>query len=402
MNLAKHSANSGQDLCRLTDWLERKGARFSSLCLCTYDDGERGAHAREPIRKGEVVLEVPLRLILTGQAAWLSAIGRQIEASSTKRRSSHLYLAAYVLQEKYAADSFWAPYIETLPRSFPQVPLFFGPEELALLEGSLILEKIGERRSALVEEYEDLCRSVPGFTRFTQDEFLWAHMVVSSRCFGMSIYGRETYGLVPMADMLNHKHPEETAWSYDDHADGFVLTALKNFAPGDPVHDSYGRKCNSELFLHHGFCLDENEDNQAEIRFGGSIDSSGDVSLPERAFRVPASLDHESTRRMMSFLRLSCARGDEELPPALGAETETGPVSVPNETRCLRVLAAACRTALRRFPTSLEEDEELLRGPGLSANARNAILMRRGEKLVLRYYLDHVEEYLTAMATSLG
>lgn len=429
MKPAHPADGSGQALSRLTQWLETGGARFSSLGLCTCGDGERGAYARAPIPKGESVLEVPLRLILTGQLAWVSAIGRQISASGMKERSGHSYLAAYLLQEKYAADSFWAPYIATLPVSFPQIPLFFGSGELALLEGSFVRGKIEERRSALAEEYQDLRQRVPGFDRFTWEDFVWAHLTVNTRGFGMEFYGRETYCLVPMADMLNHRHPQETAWTYDDGANGFVLTADKDFAAGDSVHDSYGCKCNGELFLHYGFCLEENEDNRAQIRFGGRSASLSDASLPDRTFYVVASLAHKNTRKMLSFLRLTCASGDEETPPATGAEEEIGPVSLPNETRSLLALAAACTEALGRFPTSLEEDEALLQDRGLTRHARNAILMRRGEKRVLHYFLDlanaavpwlcrpwselqraaaehrcgtgNVDEYLTAVTASL-
>jgi len=369
----------GQALRHLTEWLESKGARLSNLCLRTYDNGERGVHARAPLQKGQIVLEVPLRLILTEQVAWGSAIGRQIETSGMTQVSRQSYLVACLLQEKYASDSFWAPYIATLPVSFPQGPLFFTPEDLTLLEGSFLLAKIDKRQSAFAEEYQNLCRCVLGFDRFSWEEFLWAHAIASSRCFRMEINGRKTGGLVPMADMLNHRHPEETGWRYDNGADSFVITARKDFAPGESVHDSYGRRCNSEFFMHYGFCLEENKDNRAQIRFA------------DRTFRVPANLDHKSTRKMLSLLRLTCASSEDALPPSRDAEEEIGPVSLANETRCLLALAAACTEALRRFPTNLEEDETLLQDQALTRNSRNSILMRKGEKRVLRYFLELAE-----------
>jgi histone-lysine N-methyltransferase SETD3 len=366
----------GKTLRYLTEWLESKGARLSNLRLCSYANGERGLHAQAPIQKGDIVLEVPLRLILTEQVAMASAIGRQIEASGMTRLSSQSYLAACVLQEKYAPESFWAPYIAALPVSFPQGPLFFTRDDLALLEGSFLLTKIAKRRSALVEEYQNLFQCARGFERFTLDEFLWAHSIASSRSFGMEIHGRKTIGLVPMADMLNHRHPEETGWRYEDGAGSFVLTARQDLAPDEAMHGSYGRKCNSEFFMHYGFCLEENEDNRAQIRFA------------DRTFRVPARLDHKNTRKMLSLLRLTCASSDDALSPARDAEDEIGPVSLANETRSLLALGAACTEALRRFPTCLEEDEALLQDQALTRNARNSILMRQGEKRVLRFFLE--------------
>jgi hypothetical protein len=91
---------------------------------------------------------------------------------------------------------------------------------------------------------------------------------------------------------------------------------------------------------------------------------------------------------MMSFLRSACGGGQEEPRPTADPGEEIGPRSLANEAQSLLALAAACAEALRRFPTSLEEDEALLRSHWLSRNARNAILMRRGEKRVLHYFRD--------------
>src|SRR5581483_10765992 len=56
----------------------------------------------------------------------------------------------------------------------------------------------------------------------------------------------------------------------------------------------------------------------------------------------------------------------------------------------LRALARACEEALARFPTSLEDDDRLLREGGLRLHARTAVQMRRGEKRVLHHWLDLV------------
>jgi len=48
----------------------------------------------------------------------------------------------------------------------------------------------------------------------------------------------------------------------------------------------------------------------------------------------------------------------------------------------------ACEERLNAFPTSLEEDERLLREGPLSPNERSCVLMRRQEKRLLRDYLE--------------
>ena len=100
---------------------------------------------------------------------------------------------------------------------------------------------------------------VPSFAQYELDEFIWARLVVITRIFGLTINGVKTDGLVPMADMLNHKRPRQTKWTFDDERQGFTITSISALQRGDQVFDSYGQKCNSRFFVNYGFALEENE-----------------------------------------------------------------------------------------------------------------------------------------------
>jgi len=99
--------------------------------------------------------------------------------------------------------------MDILPVSYRNMPIFFDEEEKSYLKGSFSLRKMADRVDSLTREYNNLCEAVPEFKKFTYDEFVWARMVVITRIFGFYINGRKTDGLVPMADMLNHKHPND-------------------------------------------------------------------------------------------------------------------------------------------------------------------------------------------------
>lgn len=45
--------------------------------------------------------------------------------------------------------------------------------------------------------------------------------------------GQETLGLVPYADMFNHKRPKQTNWFFDQEKKGFVVEATENIAKGE-------------------------------------------------------------------------------------------------------------------------------------------------------------------------
>lgn len=52
-----------------------------------------------------------------------------------------------------------------------------------------------------------------------------------------------------------------------------------------------------------------------------------------------------------------------------------------------------CAEGLARYPTSYEEDMELLKRPNLTFNERNCVLFRSGEKEILIFLLE-MGEYI--------
>lgn len=344
----------------LRQWLERSGAQLPLVAVAEDDNGEREVRAVESIAAGAEVLAIPLSLIMTERTAWQSTVGRAIAASGVQLRSTQSVLAAFLLQEREAPDSFWTPYLDSLPRAFPHVPLFFDGAELALLEGSLASEMIETRHRALADEYGLLCAGVPAFRRHSLRDFVWARVAVITRAFAVRVAGDLMDALVPIGDLLNHRRPRETTWAIDDERGRFVMTSLRSFAAGESIHDSYGIKCNGRFFVNYGFCLSDNSANEAVLRFDETTPGwSGDP----RAFRVRAEVDDQA-RELFDRLR-----------------------QLDGAAVCW-VLTAACEQALRRFPTTLAEDETILGRPGLSINARNAVLMRRGEKRVLHFFRE--------------
>lgn len=375
----------------LLHWLAKKGARLPALAIRHHEDGQRSAYARAHIPAGASILEVPRRLFLSEEAAKASDLGQRMADSGVELLDEQSWLAAFLLQEKHTAGSFWAPFLATLPEFLHHLPFFFTPEQLALLVGSFAQRRLEVQRRSILLDYERLCRHVPGFERFSLPAFSWARLTVLTRVFRLTMQGKRTRALVPVADLFDHKRPSEARWTYDDARKAFTLTALQDLQPGAPIRVSYGRKGNTDLFVTYGFCLEENEDDTAELLVPAvpaehrlSREAQALQGL-DRGFRIPARYDAEETRRLFSFLRLACAQEGEQ--PSLVPEPltpgEVAPVSVRNEEAVLRTLAAACEEALRRFETTLEQDEELLRAPGLTATVRNCLLLRRGEKRVL-------------------
>ncbi|CEO98985.1 SET domain-containing protein [Plasmodiophora brassicae] len=413
---AQRDRSESDRYAKFLDWLRAGGAEISKVVLREYDDEHRGVHTACDVAPDEVFMSIPRHLMITSEMAIQSAIGKAIIRSGVEIRSRHSFLAAYLLQERDrppASPSRWAPYLAVLPRRFDNIPINFSREELSYLKGSMAVDKIENRIETLQSEYARIAKNVAQFAQFSYKDFVWARCVVITRIFGVTIDGRKTEALVPLADFLNHRRPRETVWMFDPQTSAFTITAVDAINAGFPVSDSYGRKCNSRFFTNYGFSLEDNEDNEAIVRLACDMADpaltrklevlgEGSDAEVERSFSVPAMIcSCPQTDELVSFLRLSCAT-DEELDEfaihTAANVKRIGPISCRNEIAALRMLKEACLKSLAAFETSLEEDDEELASSDLTNNIRNAIVMRRGEKRVLHFFIEFVDDMVPLLS----
>jgi histone-lysine N-methyltransferase SETD3 len=204
--------------------------------------------------------------------------------------------------------------------------------------------------------------------------------------------------------MLNHKRPNESMWTFEDHKGAFTITTTKRILKGGQIFDSYGRKCNSRYFVNYGFALDENEDNQVNLMF--QLFPEDEDSLyhqklalvrgrARRFFQIPFDHLERVQHQCFSYLRIKHADA-KELTEIQGNEDNQPQrlnvqfVSPNNEVNVLADIAFAAECVLAGFDTSLEEDDRLLveEDKSLTMNVRNCIIMRRGEKQICHAYIN--------------
>jgi histone-lysine N-methyltransferase SETD3 len=356
--------------------------------------------ARIDITEGQEVLRIPRTHLITPELARQSDIGRRLAAQAGPDHDDFddfLYLSSWLLQEKHRGeDSFWKPFVDTQPQAYPHLPLFFGEHERALLQGSQLPPRVELQAQSLQREYAELCLKVPGYERFTFDEFVWARLSCDSRLFALKTGGLQGMCMAPLADMFNHREPPDVLWSSSPDGQCFLMTARRAVVAGAQVHTSYGGKSNDLLLRHFGFMTDDLTHD--EVHF--SLDLKALADVKQRLFspapgedcppvRLSRVYEHPANRSLFSLLRIACSTPEEfqeaaQRPGLQGLE----PLSVTSEEEVLRTVGAACEERLAAFPQSLAEDERLLREERLSPNARNCVRFRRAEKQLLQDYLD--------------
>jgi hypothetical protein len=316
----------------------------------------RGLVATRPITRGSQLARIPRSLLIDFETALGRLADRQMRAE-LELSDDLTQLAAWLLVERRDPHSIFQPYFDALPRSFPRFPINAAPTDLALLDGSLARAMLDHERATLEADHARLVAGVTWFRSIGFDEFMWARMCVVSRNFRLKIDGREARVLVPFVDMLNHEYGPNTRWEYDPDGQVFCLTAQRDYQPGEEVCCDYGRNPNMYLLLHYGFCIDNNDADEAVL---GSTDQ----------VRVTRNTEEPFARLMLAKLR----------------------ATYRNEAAARAALAEAARAGLARFSTSFAEDQALLAGAELSADARNFVVTRLGEKRVLHAWLEFAAE----------
>jgi histone-lysine N-methyltransferase SETD3 len=268
---------------------------------------------------------------------------------------------------------------------------------------------------------------VPEYTQFTLTEFSEIRMMVSSRIFGMNINGKKTDGFVPMADMLNHKRPKQTSWTYSDDKGGFVIEALQDVGRNEQVYDSYGKKCNSRFFLNYGFIVENNDGNEVPIKiYYPETDDHKSMKKEMindnsefKKFRVSSNFNDNIMHEFLSWLRFveyddnitllidyqaraanqqtvddrDSDEGNDDPNKGFVAK-DLPPLSIRCEKKVLFRMKIEAIKLLENYDHTLEYDLDLIENDKtLTFNTRNALLMRSGEKRIL----NNIIQFTTTM-----
>jgi protein-histidine N-methyltransferase len=291
------------------------GAQFEKLKMRYYSDVYRGAHASRDIKKNECILFVPLKEIITLEMCMESPIGTPMFACGHRKRlisPKHSFFSTFLMEEKRKEVSYWHKYIDILPKDLSAYPIFWNEEEMTWIEGTDMVRMVTDKIRDMRQDYDMICREVPEYTQFPFQEYQCMRLLVASRIFGIEISGLKTDGFVPYADMLNHKRPRETSWTYDNDRQGFTIEALVDLPRGSPVHDSYGRKSNTRFLLNYGFINMDNDADDLPLAFEIRKDDKLFAEKMKmihtnryRSYSTMADYEEPVTIKMMSFLRFA-------------------------------------------------------------------------------------------------
>lgn len=274
----------------------------------------RGVVASEDVKVDDILFTLPMGKFITQKTInddpYLSKVFEDEAFCKKLTSADHCKIAMFLLNEMRKGDeSKWKYYIDMLPKSYDNFPMFYTQEELDLLKNSVFEKILENNKKKLKEDYDILVEKIDFLRDIPYVKYLESRIITSSRVYSIKIHGEPSLAMVPYADLFNHKVPKDTSWFYDDETDRFTVKAIKDVKKGVEVYDTYGNKGNTDLLLFYGFTVDDNpfDTYMFEIGFDKSfhnyeqkIQILGQNSFK---FNVNYDLNNDTTKLFLNFLR---------------------------------------------------------------------------------------------------
>eukprot|EP01127_Copromyxa_protea_P000620 TRINITY_DN1052_c0_g4_i1.p1 TRINITY_DN1052_c0_g4~~TRINITY_DN1052_c0_g4_i1.p1 ORF type:complete len:499 (-),score=127.36 TRINITY_DN1052_c0_g4_i1:47-1516(-) len=385
-------------------WFRENGFPEVDDYEVVYDQAQGfGLTTKKDLKRGDVVFQVPSKFMMTNVSALESAKpALLIHNDQLLQNVYSLSLSLHLLIEKYELESFWAPYINSLPNVYGSA-FYWSAKDLAKLEGSKAHWEISKMKAAVAKQYchcyfrleKQLEFAVMKRESFNWDAFLWSITTVFSRQNKILVNGAsgrqvEALALIPFFDLINHEGFGELSSEYDIENKCLRLLAVKDLKAGEQITMHYGDRPNIELVLNQGFFVPNNPNSFTTIEMAllsadklkqQKADILAKHGLPETGSYV-LSLETPVPEELIQFLRVAWLSTEEDL---AGAERAFhGPVSLQNELQAYVMLSLKLNQVIKGYPTKLEDDlKELEKIQGTqTSNTQNALNLLIEEKKI--------------------
>ncbi|OIW12250.1 hypothetical protein TanjilG_06039 [Lupinus angustifolius] len=412
-------------------WMHKHGLPPCKVVLKekpSHDNTHKPIHyvaASEDLQVGDVAFSVPNSLVVTLERV----LGNETiaELLTTNKLSELACLALYLMYEKkQGKKSFWYPYIRELDRQrgrgqlAVESPLLWSESELAYLTGSPTKADVLQRAEGIKREYNELDTvwfmagslfqqypyDIPT-EAFPYEIFKQAFAAVQSCVVHLQkVSLARRFALVPLGPpLLAYGSKCKAMLTAVD--DAVELVVDRSYKAGDPIVVWCGPQPNSKLLINYGFVDEDNPYDRLVVEAALSTEDpqyqdkrmvaqrNGRLSI--QVFHVNVGKEKEAVADMLPYLRLGYVSDPSEMQSVISSQGPVCPMSPCMERAVLDQLADYFRTRLAGYPTTLAEDESMLKDGNLNPKKRVATQLVRLEKKMLNACLQATIDFINQL-----
>ena len=353
----------------LIQWIEHHGGFIDSRITIRDGPFGRGAFIDDPIPDKDSKLYMvsdhcflSLRTIQREDISVFAPVSKD-PAFSELLENDTIQLALALLAERNTPESYWRPYLNTIPDLYPDQPLFW--EYLDELQSPWVAQQIQISRNFLQSQMPHLEALSNRYPLLFPDndklwvDFAWAYYTVTSRAYDVGRPGEDRIlGLVPFVDLLNH---------------GFGDTAT--------MKHSYTVEMPRDVVLFTGTPRVSLSSN-VELLF-----KYNDMLETSRFLYMYGMLDSDYEKRVQGdFVILSTSSGVWPV----NWQGRVDPSIFANETLPKQQLVQDVKTAIAELPTTLDDDKAALNA--CEDYRRVALVLRIRFKQILHRLLGWLDD----------
>ncbi|NXG07241.1 SETD3 methyltransferase, partial [Sakesphorus luctuosus] len=136
----------------LIKWATENGASTEGFEISNFEEEGFGLKATREIKAEELFLWVPRKLLMTVESAKNSVLGSLYSQDRILQAMGNITLAFHLLCERANPNSFWLPYIQTLPSEY-DTPLYFEEDEVQYLQSTQAIHDVFSQYKNTARQY---------------------------------------------------------------------------------------------------------------------------------------------------------------------------------------------------------------------------------------------------------
>ncbi|KAK6725522.1 hypothetical protein RB195_004069 [Necator americanus] len=249
------------------DWSRNNGVIFSGLEIRSCETSGKGIFATRSYRTDEKFIQLPEVLMITaGRVANMEKYAKFLRDTKFFPTPFEMLTIFFCLED---FDSWYAPYLKVLPKSFT-TPAYLGETVNAADLPLSVRDYWCTQQKELQEMWKRIHEVVPQVTYKT---FLWAWHVVNTRCIyvenkphpSIDNSSGDTLAVIPFVDMLNHDPQAQGIGMYDRYSNMYIVRAAHCVLEDQEVTVCYGPHDNARLWMEYGFTLPNNPNGKVAL-----------------------------------------------------------------------------------------------------------------------------------------
>lgn len=154
---ASKSRKSSIDL--LKKWVLEHEGKFDGVSISEFPGYELGLEATKPHKKDDLIIEIPKKVLMCDETSLSEDMEEAVKTIPMLEKMENVRLAFTLICEKVRKESFWKPYLDTLPEKHSTI-MNFTASEMQELKGTSTFGTTLKQCIAIARQYAVIYKSI--------------------------------------------------------------------------------------------------------------------------------------------------------------------------------------------------------------------------------------------------